>query len=670
MASVTRFAQPEQTTAVRLMPVAEGYRLWAETYDSAPNPLLALEERILEPLLPEVKGKNVLDVACGTGRWLGKLLTRGARSGVGIDFSTEMLEQAAAKPFLRRCLVRGDCLALPVRNGFTDAAICSFVVGYLADLAAFAAELARASRPNAEFFVTDFHPEAYRRGWKRTFRCGRGIVEVSSVHHSLEGIRSAFDEAGFKLLGCQEPSLGKAEQVIFAQSGKGHLFESACSGPAIFVCHFRRVERPSPPAFHSTSAAWSSNRVGGHTCAALLRLVGARVAVDGRRAHQAHVDIERGIIRRISLARSNRHHGSGSDALKVDLTGYLILPGLINAHDHLEFNLFPRLGHGPHANFEHWASEIYHPGCSPVREHREVPRAVRLWWGAIKNLLSGVTTVCHHNPFQPDVFRKGFPVRVVSRYGWAHSLALEKDVTSAFRSTPSEVPFIIHLGEGTDARSRDEIYELDRQGALDSRTIIVHGVALDEAGHTLLRDRRAALVWCPTSNVFTLGKTLSRAVVERSPRIVLGSDSALTAEGDLLDEARAAHRLTGVTANELYFMVTRRAAEVLRLSNGEGGIEVGAVADLIVIRDSGQSPAEALLSSSFREIEVVLLGGQPYLLSPAAAEWWPRESVPDLNWIRVEAVERLVRAPVPSLLHDATRRLGSNVRLAGKRISA
>ena len=32
----------------------------------------------------------------------------------------------------------------------------------------------------------------------------------------------------------------------------------------------------------------------------------------------------------------------------IDLQDYLILPGLINSHDHLEFNLFPRLGHGPY----------------------------------------------------------------------------------------------------------------------------------------------------------------------------------------------------------------------------------------------------------------------------------------------------------------------------------
>ena len=57
----------------------EGHVLWAPSYEETPNALLALEERTLDPLLPDLRGKSVLDLACGTGRWLGK---RGVRSVV------------------------------------------------------------------------------------------------------------------------------------------------------------------------------------------------------------------------------------------------------------------------------------------------------------------------------------------------------------------------------------------------------------------------------------------------------------------------------------------------------------------------------------------------------------------------------------------------------------
>ena len=52
-------------------------------------------------------------------------------------------------------------------------------------------------------------------------------------------------------------------------------------------------------------------------------------------------------------------------------------------------------------------------------------------WGGLKNLLSGVTTVAHHNAFSGAVFTPDFPVRVVERYGWAHSLAFSPDVAGA-----------------------------------------------------------------------------------------------------------------------------------------------------------------------------------------------------------------------------------------------
>lgn len=663
----------ESATSTPRASLLEAYDLWAESYDE-PNPLHALEERILRPLLPNLQDKDVLDVACGTGRWLGKLLSRGARAGWGIDLSPGMLARASSRPSLRGRLARADCLTLPLRPEIADLIICSLAASHVNDLGGLARELAQVARHRADLFITDFHPQGHARGWRRTFRHGGEVLEVPSVAHSLAEVRRAFERAGFQFVRGEEPCLGEPEKETFERRGREELFETACESPVIYVFHFKLLG--GPPATeqqrltHTVAAPIATGVPGALNVHKPLRLVGARVAVDASTAIRAELIIENGYVRELIPVHAGLRQGLVSESDEaprtVDLCGYLILPGLINAHDHLEFNLFPRLGKGPYPNFQRWAQDIYHPHLPPLREHLAVPKAVRLWWGGIKNLLSGATTVCQHNPYDPEVFDKDFPVRVVNRYGWAHSLRVERDVAGLFRSTPPDVPFLIHLGEGTDAESGDEIFELDRLGALDSRTVIVHGVGLTPSGRALLEERGAGLVWCPTANLFTLGTTLDRNSLRRHRRVALGSDSALTAEGDLLDEIRAAHDITGLDDGEIFSMVTSKAAELLRLTRGEGTLRAGAVADLVAIPDFGDLPAAALAKCSFGEIELVVSAGRARLLSASLARRWPKNDQEAFFLLQVGDVERWVRAPVRRLVEETKRHLRGPIRLAGR----
>lgn len=400
-----------------------------------------------------------------------------------------------------------------------------------------------------------------------------------------------------------------------------------------------------------------------------LWLVGGRVAIDARTAVRADIEIRGRLIRTITAPPETvaRDHAA-TPTETVDLSGYLILPGLINAHDHLEFNLFPRLGNGPYKNCEEWAADIYKPDRSPVREHLAVPEAIRLWWGGLKNLLAGVTTASHHNPYIAEVFEADFPVRVVKRFAWSHSLAFGNNVQKVFPSASKDGPYIIHLGEGTDAQSAEEIFTLRKLGALNSRTVIVHGVGLDATGHALLEKYGAALVWCPTSNLFTLGKTLDFQTVASCRRMALGNDSALTAQGDLLDEIRYAHQQRGISPERAYSLVTDLAADVLRLQGGEGTLRPGARADLIALEYTGKSPGETLAETRFANVELAMIAGEPKLYSPAMAARWPEESCAGFEPLSVGGILRLVRAPVAWLITEARRHLGRRICLAGREI--
>jgi len=222
----------------RRVSVLEGHALWAPTYDTEPNPLLALEERELEPWLPDLKDKFVVDVACGTGRWLRWLLRRGARAGAGLDLSAEMLWRAGRKPGLHGRLVQANCLSLPVRDSVADLIVCSFATGYVENLRGLAAELARVARPESQVFITDFHPAAHGRGWKRSFQYEEEIIEISSVAHSLEHLRREFEAEGFDPVRSLAPCLADSEKWIFEKRGKPQLYESTREIPAIFIFHF------------------------------------------------------------------------------------------------------------------------------------------------------------------------------------------------------------------------------------------------------------------------------------------------------------------------------------------------------------------------------------------------------------------------------------------------
>ncbi len=363
-------------------------------------------------------------------------------------------------------------------------------------------------------------------------------------------------------------------------------------------------------------------------------LAGARVSRGPFESQRLDIEIRSG---RIAGMRPSLSVPPGGACL--DVRGSLILPGLVNAHDHLEFNLFPRLGNGPYPSARAWALDIYHPDQSPVREQLGVPLECRLRWGALKNLLSGVTTVCHHNPFNPRIFSRHFPIRVPKRFGWAHSLDFSPDVRERFWRTPKDWPFILHLGEAVDRRGREEIQRLDALGALDHRTVLVHAVALDRRGLDLVRARGGSLVWCPSSNIFILGRTLSRAALESGIPVALGTDSALSGAGDLLEEMRLAREVRRVSDTRLFGMVTREAARVLRLRQGEGELSEGGVADLLVVEDSGQTPIEALLGLSTGAMEMVFVGGEVMLTSPRVKQRLPFAAVRDLQPLAVGSRE-------------------------------
>jgi cytosine/adenosine deaminase-related metal-dependent hydrolase len=314
--------------------------------------------------------------------------------------------------------------------------------------------------------------------------------------------------------------------------------------------------------------------------------------------------------------------------LVVDLGGAFVLPGLINAHDHLELNHYGRLKRRDrYENASSWIDDLRPAlqGDPIIRQNSARPLAARLFVGGVKNLLAGVTTVAHHNPLYREFGRK-FPVRVVKRYGWAHSLSLEDRPVGAHGepgggvrkrclATPANVPFVIHVGEGVDEAAAMELPHLEALGCLRPNTVLVHGVALTPKDWDRVAAAGASLIWCPASNAFLFRRTAPvRQFLDASEsaaaHVCLGSDSRVTGARDLLDELRAAAAVMPVTPRELFRMVTTAPARILHLPDA-GRIAVGCPADLVVLPSAKAEPADALFASSRRDLTLVIIDGRP-----------------------------------------------------------
>ncbi len=217
---------------VTAIPAAAAYRLWANTYDLDPNPLVALEHRVLGECLDLTPGERVMDLATGTGRWLALACSRGA-CAIGVDRCPEMLAVAATKRGAKGHLACADICALPFASDSADVAVCSFALGYIERLDLAFREMARVA---PRIITSDLHPEAIRAGWVRSFRANGDRYEIEHYNHEWPQIEACARTAGLRPAWTVDASFGEQERVIFERAGKADAFTTARASPGRTDC--------------------------------------------------------------------------------------------------------------------------------------------------------------------------------------------------------------------------------------------------------------------------------------------------------------------------------------------------------------------------------------------------------------------------------------------------
>jgi cytosine/adenosine deaminase-related metal-dependent hydrolase len=356
----------------------------------------------------------------------------------------------------------------------------------------------------------------------------------------------------------------------------------------------------------------------------------------------------------------------------IDLGRVAIMPGLINAHTHVELSwMWGRVK--PRASFVEWVSELIalraaaaHDGTQELTAMTEAIASLEesgtAAIGDISNTLTSIEPIAH-SKLHAVVFREliGFgaqhPEAIATQaradldrrppfprirlalaphapYSVSPGLFRAIAADSATHGTVTSV----HLGESREelqflqdatgpfrdllerlkawnpawrAPATGPVDYLDTLGLLTPRTLVVHGVQFTDADLATLAKRRVTLVTCPRSNVWVgVGDPPVERFYASGLRVAIGTDSLASASDlNLFNELAALHHLApSVPAARLLESATTTGADALGFPD-LGRIDPGACARLIAID----------LPETVRDIETYLVEG----IDPGQITWVP-----------------------------------------------
>jgi len=360
-------------------------------------------------------------------------------------------------------------------------------------------------------------------------------------------------------------------------------------------------------------------------------------------AELKHIHVEQGKIKAITNNRNAFDYLPGELHLEFDKA--LAFPGLINSHDHLDFNLFPPMGNRIYNNYTEWGHDIHANNGEAIKEVTKITHHLRVQWGLYKNLLNGFTTVVNHGEKLAikdelvTVFQDCYPL---------HSPAFEKnwkwELVNPFRTGKL---FVMHLGEGTDAAAKNEIDKVIGGNIFKKKIVAVHGVAMNEQQAVSF----AGLVWCPASNYFLLNKTAAIDKLKSKTNVVFGTDSTLTAPWNLWEHIRQARRSGMASDGELIAMLTAKAAELWGL-NACGVIAENKHADIIV---TNRNSDDHFFDLNPEDLLLIMHKGNIRLFDEVMADQLKELPVTGFSRITINGKVKFVQGDLPGLVKEIRR---------------
>ena len=213
----------------------EAYERWAPLYPPvAHNPLMRAEQRAMLEVLPNVEGRRVLDLACGSGRYSNLLREANAAQIVALDLCVPMLEQVAAAS-----RVRASMMQLPFQSAVFDAVISGLAVGHATDIHQWMSEVARVLRPAGSLVYSDFHSAAIRAGMTRSFKDAADVTwTVPHQVYDLSCQQDTMAAAGLTVQAVRELRMGIELNEVFP--GSERVYRDWHGVPVVLIVRARK----------------------------------------------------------------------------------------------------------------------------------------------------------------------------------------------------------------------------------------------------------------------------------------------------------------------------------------------------------------------------------------------------------------------------------------------
>jgi cytosine/adenosine deaminase-related metal-dependent hydrolase len=326
-----------------------------------------------------------------------------------------------------------------------------------------------------------------------------------------------------------------------------------------------------------------------------------------------------------------------ANATVLSCPGGVVSAGLINAHDHTDYNTAAPIDHG-NTRWDHrngWRTGT--GGETKLKEPTTSTDAKVLAAAELRFAMSGVTTlngsggvdglVRNVANYKAQEQLEGLTGKTVhfDTFPLGDSNGVEvpsggctgyPSVTSASQAF-EDGNYTPHIAEGINSDAENEFTCL-KATVVTNRTGIIHGVGTNATDVGTIATAGAKLIWSPRSNISLYGDTAPvTEYKEAGVPIAMGTDWLASGSMNMLRELSCADSMNQKYFNQafsdqdLYEMATKNGALAIGFDSQIGTLTAGLVADIAIYAPGTNKDYRAVIAAGVEDVLLVLRGGKP-----------------------------------------------------------